>query len=229
MNKELIIPYKSQEITLSQFKEMSKNFDVALTRRQTHLSGKVIAWGQKYFLKSMNYPKSYIEEARKWVHAWMVYRNKHGSCIESNPPKIREFNVEEYMDKEFLLLRHKNGITLEEESLARFSFQKYNGMKYDFGEYMVYPFYMAFGTSPGFWRNMWDTEKPVCSGFVIKMYNEMGKLLHLKNDIIMFPPACLIFLNEFEIIGRYVIVEDINEISINPLKVILKKMIRSLN
>lgn len=204
-----MIPDKSTNITIGDLRKLTKDLDVVLVRRRKHWTGKLIAWAQRKMLKEFGHSDEEIEKARVFIHCFLVYMSDIGQCVETNPPKARKFDISDYFGNELLVLRHKVPLDHVDKAKGRVECDDMKNTSYDLGEYMIYPFYMIKGKAPMFWEKLWDnTDKPVCSGFVTRAYNAMGRMLSYRKDIKKVIPAKLALIDEFEIVGRYELIDD---------------------
>ena len=178
-----------RNIEYSEFQDIISPFDVILVKKYPRIVNWVISFGQKLMLKRMGLcNKGEASVLGDYIHVFQVIDPKTSIGVEALYPAVSEITLRKYCGKKLEILKLVKypdkdtslvGIKKERELL---------NVEYDYKEYIVYPFYMVFGTSPYFWKKLWnDANKPVCSSLAMMILQSMGIGNNYKNLLETFP------------------------------------------
>ena len=186
-------------ITMDDYANLVQPYDILAMR---HSGWSVVEWGQEKWGKQAGYDADTSKTLAQYTHAAVAIDNQ-GLCFETLPPKARYSTIyAAYPDRELLVLRPAPGFTDWERMAIKKAIPRREGTTYGYTDYLVYPFYMAYGWAPGWWRRMWDDpDKPVCSGMAVELYQAAGRLMAYK-PVITVPPARLPILDGLSVVAR---------------------------
>lgn len=167
-----------QTVSADQARKLLHPGDSLLFKLPTSFAGKFIYPGQSMMLRQFGYDAQTTKTLAHFVHAAMLLKSG-GLAIEATWPKVRYVDViEHYAGVDILVLRPRP-LTGSEVFRLEAMAQDWCGVTYDWREYLIYPFYMAWGWSPRWWARLWDKpDKPVCSGLCVRLYRECMEIMY---------------------------------------------------
>jgi hypothetical protein len=186
-----------------ELRELLEVGDILLPAAGIKIIRTILETGQYRILRKFGTPHKVARYLSKFVHA-MTVCSEDLEVFEIFPAGADTVSLpEEYTGVDCLVLRVKDKLSDAELDGLLTAINSYKGASYDYQQYLIYPFYMLFGSVPGFIeKHLDDPDRPVCSGLCIRLLQAAGRLLDI-TDYVSYPPARMPLIDELDIKFRF--------------------------
>jgi hypothetical protein len=203
--KSLYLP-PIEHITEDEFAKRVEPTDVLLATGSVRVLSATLRWGQRLMLQRFGYDGITAKALARYVHAMVVTDPARMQAVDAFPPAVRYTDVAAHWGGiELMHLQLVPPPTTEDIDAVQYAKHDWLGIKYDLKQYLVYPYYMAWGWVPLGWKRFWDDPgKPVCSGLCIRLHQAAGRFTGI-TDYALYPPARMPTLSGYRVAARFTV------------------------